>query len=288
MQTIISQLQQNKERIDQLRKIAFAIGLILIIIVVSVELSSPFLVNSIQTSPQTTPSSLSPDALCGTNAYLSANACAEIRELLTDSDTRAELAEFSGNDLPGWGISTLAFIDGIVLFTTLLIGLSYIIPAQTIAKGQGVATLILAIIIISLGIVRGFAVFAEVTLMISLLLSIPFGTLIYLAKYGSFDVGAATAVSNWLFSVKILFGLCLILAQERYLQNKGLVLLLLTALLSSLIINILHTIVPGILVSITDAIAAIIVVILALLWAISLLIGSLPAIFKAVKSVAKG
>ncbi|MEM7114321.1 MAG: hypothetical protein AAF614_17935 [Chloroflexota bacterium] len=284
MQTLIAQIQQNKERVDQLRKVAFVISLFLIITVVSIELARPFFTTSPQSPTQTTAPTLNPDALC---TILPPADCVEVRELLADSSTQAELAQFSNTDLPGWGISTMAFIDGIVLFTTLLIGLSYIIPAQTTGRIQGVATLIFALVLISLGIARGVAIFAELMVMVGLLLSIPFGTLVYLAKYGSFDVGSATAVSNWLFSLKILFGLCLILAQERYLQNKGLVLLILTALLSSLIVTLLHTLVPGIIVSITDAVAALIVVILALIWTIFLLIGSLPAIFKAVKSIVK-
>ena len=83
-------------------------------------------------------------------------------------------------------------------------------------------------------------------------------------------------------TLKFGFIVCLILAHQRFLQNKGLVLIVLTSLLANLIIGFLHNFVPGPLVSITDAIGAIIVGILAVIWAIVLLIFSIISIIKAI------
>jgi hypothetical protein len=122
-------------------------------------------------------------------------------------------------------------------------------------------------------------------LMVTLLLAVPFGTLAYLAIYGFFNRGGAAAVLGLLMVLKVGVGASLIAAQQRFLQNKGLVLLVLSTLLCSAIVSLLHGIVPGILVSITDAIGAIINGICGLIWAVVLLIGAIPAILKAVKGL---
>jgi hypothetical protein len=81
------------------------------------------------------------------------------------------------------------------------------------------------------------------------------------------------------------FGLsiCLVLAQQRFFQGKGLVLLILTSLLGTVIVNFLLGLVPGVLVSVTDAIAALIVGIIAVIWGFILLIGSLVSIVKVLR-----
>jgi hypothetical protein len=85
--------------------------------------------------------------------------------------------------------------------------------------------------------------------------------------------------------LKIATGILLVFAQQRFLQNKGLVLLLLTCLVCGLILSFLHALVPTILVSITDDIAAIVFAIIAIIWALVLLIGSIPSVIKAIRSV---
>jgi hypothetical protein len=84
-------------------------------------------------------------------------------------------------------------------------------------------------------------------------------------------------------SLKLAFAVVLLLAHQRFLQNKGLVLIILTSLLANVILSFLHGIVPRLLVSITDAIGAIVVGILAAVWALIFLIGSIPAIVKALR-----
>ena len=66
------------------------------------------------------------------------------------------------------------------------------------------------------------------------------------------------------------------------LQNKGLVLLILTSFLGNLIISFLHNFVPIILVSITDALGGIVVAILAVIWAIFFMIFAIISIVKAI------
>ena len=56
-----------------------------------------------------------------------------------------------------------------------------------------------------------------------------------------------------------------------------------TSLLGTIIVIFLLSLVPGFLVSIFDAIAAIIVAILAAIWLIIMLIGSIPAVVRALR-----
>ncbi|MEW5987337.1 MAG: hypothetical protein AB1791_11940 [Chloroflexota bacterium] len=200
-----------------------------------------------------------------------------------DDDQRNELSSLAGKDKPpGLGIPYLALLDGLVLFAVALVGASLIIPESVHGKTQGVATLIFSIVIILAAVAMILAALAAVIAMLSLLLAVPFGTITYLALFGFFNRGGASVALSLLMLLKLGFAASLVLAQPRFLQNKGLVLLVLTAVLGNVIISFLHGFVPGFLVSITDAVAAIIVGILAALWAIFFLIGSLGSVVKAV------
>jgi len=206
----------------------------------------------------------------------------EIREAFEDL-SEAERRKLASQDKPpGIAITYLALLDGLVLFTIGLIGISLFVPEVVHGKVQGIATLIFALIVIIAGIAMIFVAVAALMLMVSLFLAVPFGTLAYLAGYGFFNTAGAQIALGLLMSFKLGAAVCLVVAQQRFLQNKGLVLLILTALLGNVIISFLHGLVPGFLVSITDAIAAIIVAILAVIWAVFLLIGSIPAIIKTV------
>lgn len=83
--------------------------------------------------------------------------------------------------------------------------------------------------------------------------------------------------------LKVGFAISLILAQQRFLQSKGLVLLMLTSLLGTVIASLLLGIVPGILVSITDAIGAILIGIIAIIWGIFLLVGAIVSLIKSIR-----
>jgi hypothetical protein len=193
-----------------------------------------------------------------------------------------KVADALGAESPGYGIGYLAFLDTFVFYITLLIGLAMIIPERLQGRVQGCATAIVSF----LGCLG--AIFAIITclvvliIMVTLLLAPIFGTLAYLAIYGHFERGAAAATLSLIMTLKIGFVVCLVLAHQRFLQNKGLVLIVLTSLLANIIISFLHGFVPGILVSITDAIGAIIVAILAVIWAIVLFIFAIISIVKAI------
>ena len=193
------------------------------------------------------------------------------------------VADSLGAKAPGYGINYLAFLDGFVFYLTLLIALAMIIPERLQGRVQGCVTAIVSF----LGCLG--TIFAIITclivliIMVTLLLAPIFGTIAYLAIYGDFDRGAAAATLSLIMTLKLAFAVCLVLAHQRFLQNKGLVLIVLTSLLANLIISFLHNFVPGILVSITDAIGAIIVAILAVIWAIVLFVFAIISIIKAIR-----
>ena len=182
----------------------------------------------------------------------------------------------------GLGITYSPLLDGLLLFTVLLVGLSLLLPERFTGKIQRAVKLIVSLLLAILSFVLTLAAIAALIEMITLLVAVPFGTIVYLILFGSFDRQGAAVALGLIMNLKLVFVACLVLAQQRFLQNKGLVLFILTSLLATLIIGYLHGLVPLFLVSITDGIAAIVVGILALLWAIWFALRSLPAIIKAV------
>ncbi|HEU5380829.1 MAG TPA: hypothetical protein VFV38_35855 [Ktedonobacteraceae bacterium] len=200
------------------------------------------------------------------------------------SDQQQVLAQVNKQERPaGSGIPDLALLDCIMLFTVALMGVALILPERLHGRIQGIVTLIFSFLLILMAIRQIFLALASLFLMVALLLSIPFGTLIYLIIYGSFNRAGADAVLAILMLVKLGFSLSLVFAQQRFFESKGLVLLVLTSLLGNVIVSFLLGLVPGFLVSITDAIAAIVVGIIAVIWGIILLIGALVSIIKIIR-----
>ena len=182
----------------------------------------------------------------------------------------------------GKAIPMMAFLDGLVFYATLIIGIALIVPERVQSKVQGIVTLIVSFLLVIGCFVALFVEIALVMLMVSLLLSIPFGTIAYFAIWANFDTGNARLVLSLLMTLKIIFAVCLVLAHQRFLENKGFVLIILTSFVSNLIIAFLHGFVPGFLVSITDGVAAIVICIFALIWGVVYLIGGVISVVKAI------
>jgi hypothetical protein len=200
------------------------------------------------------------------------------------SDLRSLEPPRVGDRPPGRAVHYMALVDGLLLFTVGLIGASLLLRERAQARIQGIATLIVGLLVVVAAISAVIAAFVALVLMVGLLLAVPFGTLVYMARYGFFARGDAAAFLSLLMLLKIGFVVCLALAQQRFLQNRGLVLLIITSLLSNVIVGVLHGIVPRFLVSITDTIAAIVVGIMGGLWALSMLILALPSVLKTLRT----
>lgn len=188
-----------------------------------------------------------------------------------------------GQTPPGLGLGYLALVDGVALFTVLLMGIGLVVPPKLQGRLSAIVTFIFAILLILAALVLLFIAIVKLILMVTLLFAFPFGTIAYLIIWGSFPRGEATVLLSLLMFLKLVFGAFLVLAQPRFVQNKGLVLLTLTSLICNIVCEFLHGIVPGILVSITDALAAIVFSIVAIIWALVLLIGSIPGIVRALQ-----
>jgi hypothetical protein len=184
---------------------------------------------------------------------------------------------------PGRAILYLVLVDGILLYTVGLMGLSLVIPEKVQARAQGCATFILSIILIIVGIILAIIAFVELIVMVTLFLAVPFGTIAYLALWGFFPRGDASVLLSLLMFLKIAFCVFLVLAQQRFLMMKGLMLLVLTSLVCNVIVAFLQNLPPIILVSIFDNIAALIVAVIAIIWAIILLVLSIPSIVATIR-----
>lgn len=185
----------------------------------------------------------------------------------------------------GRAIGYLALVDGILLFTVALMAAGLVLPQRWHARAQGVVTIIVAVLLILTAIVMIVVALIELITMVVLLLAFPFGTIVYLALWGSFPRGDAALLLALVLFLKYVFAAALLLAQQRFLQNKGLVLLVATSAVCTILVAFIHGMVPGILVSIADDVAAIIVAIVAVVWAVVLIIGAVPSVVKAAKSL---
>jgi hypothetical protein len=180
----------------------------------------------------------------------------------------------------GFGLRGLTLLEVLLVFAILLVALSLILPERIHGRLQGIATLIVSFLVALASIVCILAAFAELMIMLALIFAAPFGTIVYLAVFGHFERSAASHVLSSGMLLKLFFAGFLVAAQERYLQNKGLVFLILSSLLGTIIVSFLHNLVPILLVSVTDAVAGIVMGIVALLWAVWFFLRSIPAIIK--------
>jgi len=186
---------------------------------------------------------------------------------------------------PGLGIRYLALLDGFLLFTAAFLALEH--ASATFGLAQGCVTVIVSFCLVIGGIVLAFFAFQALVLMVTMLLAAPFGTIAYMALFGTFPSGPANATIAIIMLLTLGFAVCLVLAQQDNLKAKSLVFLTLTALLATFVLRLLLTIVPGFLDSITDAVGALIIAILAILWALFILIFSLVPTIRAAPALIK-
>lgn len=182
----------------------------------------------------------------------------------------------------GWGVSSLAVLDALVILTVALMGVSLLLPERVHGRVQGLVSLVVSLLVLLASIGLLFAAIGLISLMLGLLLAPIFGTAAYFLAFSDFDRSGAATMLGLLMLLKLGFAICLMLAHQRFLENKGLVLLVATSLLAVLLVGFLHALVPGPLVSITDMLGAIIVLVLALIWAVIFIVGGLISVIKAV------
>lgn len=264
---------------DTLRKPFFVAGLVLVALVILVEVGSDLAIRLRSRMESGT-------GKAGEAAKLmqQAQSVKGLAEHLTSDniDPDSIKAMDSQPKPPGVAIPSMAFLDALIAFSVGSMGVQFFFGERLQGKIQGITGLIFSILALIGIIVAIFAVVAKVLLMIGLFLALPFGTLAYLALWGSFRTGTASALLGLLMALKLGFGGCLVAAHQGFLKSKGLILILVSSLVANLVVSFLHAMVPSILVSITDGIAAIVVLLFAAVWAIALFVGSVMSIFKTV------
>ncbi len=184
---------------------------------------------------------------------------------------------------PGRGVPALALIDTLVLLAVGLLAAPLVIPPRIHAKYQAVVTVIVGLLTALAGLKVALAAFAAALMMIAVLLAFPFGTIVYMIKWASFDRGGASAILAVGWTLKIAIAVLLILAHQRFVRQIGLILLLGTSLALGFIVGFLLALPPGFLAAITDCIAAIVAAIGAIIWGLVLAIGALPGAIKALR-----
>jgi hypothetical protein len=192
-------------------------------------------------------------------------------------------ADKANHEPPGSGIGFLAFLDGLLLFTVVMLGLSLMINLRTYGRIQGIVTLVVTFLWVVGAFFTAMAALAKLFLMLGLFVATPFGTIAYLALWGSFPVGKAAAILGLILLLKIVFVVLLVLSQPAFLKIVGLVLLLAASVLLQLVLGLIHSFLPGPLVSIGDQFWALVSVVVALVWALVMLIASIPAIVNALR-----
>lgn len=245
---------------DALRRPPFIVALVMIVLALLVELGSPWLVGG------------------------GAAPVEQLNASFLSDDLDDDIAVIgSVEQPPGRGIPAMALLDGVLTFRIALMGAALVIPARILGRGQGCLTAILCILLLLGGIVSLFSLIVELSLMVGLFLSSPWGTIAYLAVWGFFPRADAAVILSLLLFLKIAMVIFLVIAQPKFLQIKALVALVLTSLLANLILAFLHGLMPNPVRSIADEIGAIVVVILGLIWAVLMLIGSIWGIVKALR-----
>lgn len=185
-------------------------------------------------------------------------------------------------EVPGLGISSIALIDSMLVFVIAMMLLNILVSPALVGKISGISTLIFSLFILITSIMLLMYSLTELTAMLALLLAVPFGTAAYFSIFADFARVEAASVLSVLILLKVVFAILLIMSNPRFLENRGLVFLIFTALLVNILVTFLQGFPPDFLVSITDALAAIIVALIGLFWSLNLLLRSLPAILKVI------
>jgi hypothetical protein len=189
----------------------------------------------------------------------------------------------AGDKPPGLGISYLPYFDVLLLLSVALLGAALIIGDRISGRLQGVVRLVVSVLLLLAVIVAFFKALIELTIMVVLFCSVPFGTAAYFAIFADFDRAGAAVILSLVILLKIGFLVCLALAQPRFLKQMGLMALVATSFLLTIVVMVLHGWFPRFLVSITDAIGAIVIAIVAIIWAIVFLIFAVVSIVKALR-----
>ena len=181
---------------------------------------------------------------------------------------------------PGLALPALALVDGLLAWTGLLLASATVLSQDWHSRLRILLTILLCLVLLLGAVVMIRAAFGKLMLMVSLILAVPFGPIAYAALFGRFETAGVMAALSVATLARASFLGLLLLASWRYLGNRTLVLLTATGFLGGLVISATFAFLPGVLHSIGDAVCAILLGIIAFVWALVLLVRSLPGLVK--------
>lgn len=157
------------------------------------------------------------------------------------------------------------------------------VSQRAYGRVQGVVTLVVSVIWLLLCLAMALAAFVQLIVMISLLLAPIFGTMAYVAIWGFFPTSRAAAVLGLLVLLKLVFVVCLVLAQQRFLQVKWLMAHIATSFVLQLGLGLVHGLLPRVVVSIGDQLVGLVIAVVALVGSLITLIFAIPAVVNAIR-----
>ena len=193
------------------------------------------------------------------------------------------LAGVDADSPPGNGIGYLALVDGYLLFSVIMLGLSFLLSQRLYGRIQGIVTLIVSFLWIIMSFVMALIAFVLLMVMFGLFVAVPFGTIAYLAVWGFFPVGKAAAVLGLLLFLKLVFVVLLVLAQQKFLKATALMIHIAMSFVLQLVLGIVQGWLPFIVVSLGDQLLALVFAIVSLIGAIWAFVWSVPAVVNAIR-----
>jgi hypothetical protein len=193
------------------------------------------------------------------------------------------IADVEADSPPGYGIGYLALVDGYLLFSVVMLGLSFLLSQRAYGRIQGIVTLIVSFCWIILSFIMALVAFVLLMVMFGLFVAAPFGTIAYLAIWGFFPVSESAAVLGLLLFLKLVFLVLLVLAQQKFLKAVALMIHIATSFVLQLVLGIVQGWLPFIVVSLGDQLLALVFAIVSLVGAIWAFIWSIPAVVNAIR-----
>ncbi len=193
------------------------------------------------------------------------------------------LAAVQAQTPPGAGIRHLALFDGLLCFALAVVGAGALGSQRATARVQGIVTLVVSFFWLLGALVAAVLAFVQLLVMVGLFVAAPFGTIAYLAIWGFFPVGSAATLLGLLLLLKLVMLGLLLAAQPKFLEVKGLMTLIALSVVLQLVLGLLHGWLPRPVVAIGDQLWALVTAIVALVWALIMLITSIPAVLRAIR-----
>ena len=193
------------------------------------------------------------------------------------------VADVDAESPPGNGIGHLALIDGYLLFSVVMLGLSFVLSQRAYGRIQGIVTLIVSFCWIILSFIMALIAFVLLLVMFGLFVAVPFGTIAYLAVWGFFPVGQAATVLGLVLFLKLVFLVLLVLSQQKFLKAVALMIHIAVSFVLQLVLGIVQGWLPGIVVSLGDQLLALVFAIVSLVGAIWAFVWTIPAVVNAIR-----